>query len=123
MIRRLLADADLNSAIMLGVVRHSPEIDFRRAEDVPLEGLADEQVLAAASGDERVLVSHDVRTMPTHLRRFLVANRSPGVIIVPQTVSIGSAIEHLLLICHAFEPQELENRICLVPSMVVYGFQ
>ena len=122
MIQRLLADADLNVAIVLGVIRHAPEIDFKRAEEVPLEGLPDEDVLAAAQRESRVLVSHDVSTMPTNLRRFVLANRSPGVIIIPQGVTIGAAIENLLLICHAFDPAELENRVCLVPSMVVYGF-
>jgi hypothetical protein len=39
MIRRLLADANLNAAIATGLVRNNSEIDFQRAEDVPLKGL------------------------------------------------------------------------------------
>jgi hypothetical protein len=78
MIRRLLADADLNGAIVSGVMRRGSDIDFRRTEHVPLEGLPDETVLAIAAADRRVLVSHDVSTMPGHFRHgvTLVAKRA-----------------------------------------------
>jgi hypothetical protein len=71
MIRRLLADADLNGAIVSGVVRRGGDIDFRRAEYVPLEGLQDDAVLAIAAADGRILVSHDVSTMPGHFREYV----------------------------------------------------
>ena len=63
MILRLLADADLNGAIVSGVARRVEELDFRRAEDVPLEGLDDPAVLEIAARERRVLVSHDFSTM------------------------------------------------------------
>ncbi len=37
MIHRLLADADLNGAIVSGVVRRSAYLDFKRAAEVPLK--------------------------------------------------------------------------------------
>ena len=70
MIRRLLADADLKAALVAGVVRRNPDIDFKRAQEVPLEGLKDPAVLALAAREGRVLVTHDVSTMPMHLREF-----------------------------------------------------
>ena len=124
MIRRLLADADLNLAIVAGVVRRNAEIDFKRAEAVPLEGLEDLAVLAIAAQGQRVLVSHDVSTMPGHLREFVGERSSPGVpgvIVIPQELSIGRAIEDVLLICEVCDSQDLENRVCLVPSLVMYG--
>lgn len=63
MIGRLLADANLNAGIVTGLCRRQTEIDFRRAEDVPLKGLPDPVVLATAAEDSRVLVSHDVRSI------------------------------------------------------------
>jgi hypothetical protein len=80
MIRRLLADANLNAAIATGLVRNNSEINFQRAEDVPLKGLPDQAVLAAAAQQSRVLVSHDIRSIPAHLRDFIRENDSPGVI-------------------------------------------
>jgi predicted nuclease of predicted toxin-antitoxin system len=121
MIRRLLADANLNAAIVTGLVRKRSTIDFKRAEDVPLKGMADPLVLAAASEEGRVLVSHDVRSIPSHFREFARENVSPGVILVPQSLRIGSAIETLQLVCEVYEPSELSNRICLLPSLVMLG--
>jgi hypothetical protein len=122
MIHRLLADADLNHAIISGVVRRNPGIDFKRAEDVPLVGLADEAVLRAATQENRVLVTHDVSTMPAHLGDFVSTAASPGVIVIPQDLRVGRAIEYLLLICEACEATDLTNRVCLVPSLVIFGF-
>ena len=122
MIRRLLADADLNRAVVSGVMRRAPYIDFRRAEEVPLEGLGDPDVLAAAAEDGRVLVSHDVSSMPFRFREFVRSRGSPGVILVPQALSIGNAIESILLISEACGEQDLANRPCLVPSLMMYGF-
>jgi len=119
---RLLADADLKSAIVTGVVRRNPSIDFKRAEEVPLEGLEDPKVLAVAAQERRVLVSHDVSTMPNHLRAIVATTLSPGVILVPQRLPVSEAIDLVLLVCEAAEPEDLENRICLLPSMVMYGF-
>ncbi len=90
MIRRLLADADLKLAVVTGVTSRSAEIDFKRAEDVPLKGLEDPAVLAVAAHEERVLVTHDISTMPAHLRDFVSERSSPGVIVVPQNLAIGS---------------------------------
>jgi predicted nuclease of predicted toxin-antitoxin system len=124
---RLLADADLNAAGITwykasGAIRRNPELDFKRAEDVPLEGLDDEAVLNVAARDRRILVSHDVTTMPDHFREYTRRRVSPGVILVPQNLSIGRAIENIIVICEACGEADLENRICLVPSLVMYGF-
>jgi hypothetical protein len=122
MILRLLADADLNAAIIYGVIRRNAELDFRRAEDVPLEGLDDEAVLDVAAHDARVLVSHDVSTMPDHFREYTRRHVSPGLVLVPQELSIGKAIENILIICEACDEGDLENMICLVPSLAMYRF-
>lgn len=122
MIRRLLADADLNGAIVSGVMRRSGDIDFKRAEHVPLEGLPDLAVLAAAAKDRRVLVSHDVSTMPGHFFEYVRRHVSPGLILLPQSLGIGTAIENILLLSDAFDPRDIENRVCLMPSFALYGF-
>jgi hypothetical protein len=88
-IRRFLADADLNSAIISGVARRSAHVDFKRAEEVPLEGLRDDVVLAIAAESRRVLVSHDVSTMPEAFHEYVRHRVSPGVILIPQQLSIS----------------------------------
>src|SRR5260370_16999934 len=98
MIHRLLADADLNGAIVCGVVRGSGYLDLKRAAEVRLEGVPDQLVLAVAAEQRRVLVSHDVSSMPDHFREYVRHRGSPGLILVPRELSIGRAIESILLI-------------------------
>lgn len=76
------ADADLNDDIVKGVKRRIPEIDFQNASDAGLEGLEDEVVLSIAANENRILVTHDRRTMPFHFAEFILKRDCPGVIVV-----------------------------------------
>ena len=67
---RFQADADFNQIIVAAVVRRTPEIDFRTATAAGLAGVDDAAVLAIAAQDERILVTHDQTTMPTHFGEF-----------------------------------------------------
>lgn len=78
---RFQADADLKHAIVAGALRRAVSLDVRRAEAVPLEGLDDSMVLAAAAEDDRVLVSHDVNTVEWHFREFIQKQTSPGFVL------------------------------------------
>lgn len=118
---RFQADADLKHAIVAGTLRRAGSIDFRRAEAVPLEGLADPFVLSVAAEEGRVLVSHDVNTMEWHFQDFIQNRNSPGLILIPQTgVGIGQAIDGLILLWETLDATDLENRVCLFPSLVIY---
>ena len=67
---RFLADADLNKAIVNGVLRRESSLDFLTAQAAQLRGMSDIEVLALAAEQRRVLVSHDVGTMPPHFSAF-----------------------------------------------------
>ncbi|MGH9719570.1 MAG: DUF5615 family PIN-like protein [Bryobacteraceae bacterium] len=67
---RFLADADLNFTIVKGA-RLRERIDFLSAADAQLEGIDDLEVLRLAASQSRILVSHDMSTMPRHFLRFL----------------------------------------------------
>jgi hypothetical protein len=69
----------------------------------------------------RVLVGHDVNTMERHFREFILTQTSSGLILVPQRrVSIGQAIEGIVLLWEKLEAADLENHVCLCPSLVIY---
>jgi hypothetical protein len=118
---RFLADADLNQAIVGGVLRREPTLDFLTARAAALRGLPDTAVLELAAQQRRVLVSHDVGTMPSHFRIFMNAGKeSAGVFLIPQSIDVRMAIEDLLLIWLlliwlASEAEEWENRLVWLP--------
>jgi hypothetical protein len=87
---------------------------------VPLEDVPDPTVFAIAAREGRVLVSHDKNTMVAHFCEFIAQATSPGLILIPQTgFSLGHAIDGLVLIWELMESAELQNRICLLPSLVI----
>ena len=113
---RFLADADLNKNIVTGALRREPSLDFLTAHAAGLRGLGDHEVLARAVESQRVLVSHDVGTMPAHFRAFRNDGRhSAGVFLIPQSLDIGTAIDELLLIWVASEAPEWEDRLVWLP--------
>jgi Domain of unknown function (DUF5615) len=111
-----MADADLKSAIVRGCRRREPSMDFLSAYDADLDRVADLDVLAQAAGEGRILVSHDFKTMPRHFAEFLQASgASPGLILIPQHLPIGAAVEELVLIWSASESEEWLDRIATIP--------
>lgn len=113
---RFLADADLNHTILLATVRKQPGIDFLAAREAGLAGLSDREVLARAAADQRILVSHDFRTMPTAFAAVVGAgSASSGVILVGQDFPIALCAEQLTLVWAASEPADWVNRLAYLP--------
>ena len=120
--------ADLRNSIRLGVLRREPSIEFASARQAQLDHVSDPDVLLFCAERDRLLVSHDENSMPSHFWAFIAAgHRSPGVLIVPQHVPTGEAIESLLLLWLASEAGEWGDRIAWLPlgyyshSMVAGG--
>lgn len=112
---RFQADADLNHKIVLGLRRREPVIDFQDARQACLDGKSDSEVLLLAAAADRILVSHDRKTMPSQFKRFLKNHPSPGLIILAQDLEAGTAIGQLLLAWAASEAEEWANRIGFIP--------
>jgi hypothetical protein len=112
---RFQADEDLNQKIVLGLRRRERAVDFKDAHAAGVIGLPDSDVLQRAADLDRVLISHDRKTMPTHFAWFLNSRSSPGLIVVPQDLDIGHAIEDLLLIWAASDAEEWRDRIGFLP--------
>jgi hypothetical protein len=113
---RFLADADLNKAVVSGVLRREPSLDFLAAQAAGLRRMTDPEVLALAAQQQRVLVSHDVGTMPAHFRAFRNAGKhSSGLFLIPQSLDVGTAIGELVLIYLASEASEWEDRLVWLP--------
>jgi len=112
---RFQADADLNEDIVAGVLRREPQIDFQTANEANLRSLPDPSVLSLATAENRILVTHDRRTMRHHFANFIVDSNSPGVLIISQNLSLRRAIDELILIWTASDSEEWINRIIELP--------
>ena len=53
--------------------------------------------------------------MPWHFAEFIRSHESPGVIVVPQHLSVSTVVQDLLLIASATSPEDWTNRICYLP--------
>jgi len=81
-----------------------------------LRGMGDREVLALAAEQRRVLVSHDVGTMPSHFSAFKKSGKQcSGVFLIPQSLDVGKAIDELLLVWLASDAADLEDRLVWLP--------
>ena len=113
---RFQADADLHADIVTGVLRREPTIDFQTAQERLGEAMTDTEVLALSAAEGRVLVSHDVNTLPKHFGHFVADGQdSPGVFLIPQSLPLSRAIDELVLIWSASEAEEWHNLLVWLP--------
>jgi predicted nuclease of predicted toxin-antitoxin system len=111
---KILADENLKGALVRGLRRQKPDLDIVRVQDVGLLGADDPAVLAWAAVEDRVLLTHDVRTITKYAYDRLVAGLPmPGVIEVRGNLSIGQAIEDILLLAE-FE-EEWRSQVRYIP--------
>jgi predicted nuclease of predicted toxin-antitoxin system len=113
---RFLADEDLDSDIINGLLSREPTIDVLDIKNVGLRGSKDSFLLELAFEQDRILITHDRRTMTRYFRERLAAGQSsPGIFIVPQRSAIGDIIESLLLVSTASKSEEWRNQIVYLP--------
>ena len=96
-------------------MRREPAIDFQTALTAGLAHLSDKEVLAMGAREGRVVITHDRKTMPSHFADFITTETSPGLLIIPQHLSVTAVVEDLILIWGATEAEEWINRIGFLP--------
>lgn len=112
----LLIDENLNQRILRGLKRAVPHLDYAVAQNVGLKGVSDSALLEWAAAQNRILVTHDLKTIPKHAYdRVRAGQAMPGVIAVPDTLPIGHAIEDLAVIVECSQSAELRNLILYLP--------
>lgn len=113
---RFVADEDFTRAIVRGVIRARSDIDVVRVQDVGLRTREDAVVLNWAATEGRVLLTHDVQTMPAHAyERVRNMLPMPGVFVVPQNEAIGRIIEDLILLAECSRDGECEGQVHYLP--------
>lgn len=121
---RFQADADLKFAIVKAVREREPAIDFASAMDSALTGANDADVLEFAAREDRILVTHDRRTMLTHFRARMDAGKaSPGLLVASQGAPLGLVVSAIVLAWSASTPSDWRNQVHHLPSLTRHIFK
>src|SRR4051794_5349941 len=106
---RLLIDENLDRRILRGVLVTLPDLDCVIAQQVGLTGMEDPDLLAWAAEHDRILVTHDLKTIPKFAYARLKDGKvMPGIIAIPKYLTIGDAIAELLIVIECSDNNELE---------------
>ena len=100
----LLIDENLNQRILRGLLRRIPHLDYALVTSAGLKGAGDSAVLELAAKENRLLATHDLRTIPKHAYERVDAGLPmPGVIAIPDDLPISHPIKdwELLVECAA----------------------
>ncbi|MGH2609102.1 MAG: hypothetical protein ACRDHF_08430 [Tepidiformaceae bacterium] len=96
---RVLTDQDFNEDIIRGLARRVADLDWmplRRAGNIRSR---DAEVLRIALADDRILLSHDAKTLhPLALRLIAEGSPVPRVVVVPKVMAWRIAIDELELL-------------------------
>ena len=113
---RFAADENLNIHIVTGLLERNPTVDIVRVQDAGIAGSDDPSVLEWAADEGRVLLSHDVTTMPIYASDRMEAGLPmPGLFLILQNRQIGDVIEDLLLIAEFSLENEWDGQIRYLP--------
>ncbi len=105
---KYLADENFHNHVIRALRRQFPDIDLARAVEVGLESADDPSVLDWAARNERVLLTHDVRTIRRFAQeRIAKGMHMTGVIFVPQPFSRAQIIEELALLAECYAPEDI----------------
>jgi predicted nuclease of predicted toxin-antitoxin system len=113
---KFIADENFEGAIFRGLLRRMPDLDIERVQDVGLLSASDADILEWAYQHGRIVLTHDQKTMPRFAyKRMAGGNPFNGMIVMRHTISVGKAIEDILLITTCSTMSEWVNQIQLLP--------
>ena len=113
---RLVSDENFNGDIVRGLLRRHPELELVRVQDVGLMQTPDPDILEWAAGQGRVLLSHDVSTVPpAAYQRVADGKPMPGVFIVPDRMPIGQAVDEILFLSLDVDADEWKDQVLFLP--------
>ena len=113
---QLLADECFDNAIVEGLLLREPTLDILIATEQDWAGCGDDQLLALAAIQGRIVLTHDRQTMIGIANsRVRAGRRMPGLMVVQDQRAPGPLIEGILIILFAGLPGELEDRVLFVP--------
>lgn len=115
---RLLIDENFNQRILRGLHRRLSSLDVLLAEQAGLRRAKDPVVLAWAARENRTILTHDEKTMVPDAKQLVLQGRSmAGLILVPQRMDIGRAINDLEILIVCLDHADLRDQIKRLPLL------
>lgn len=113
---RVVADENFKVQIVNGLRRRLRDLDILTAREAGFLGYLDPEVLQWAAQEDRVLLTHDIRTMKGFaFARIEAGLPMPGVVEVPDLMPIGRAIEELEMVVKLIAAEEFRDRVIRLP--------
>ena len=113
---RFLADENFNNHIVRGIKLRNKNIDIMRLQDIGLSGADDPTVLKYALKKHRILLAHDLETIPRFAyKRIHAGQEIPAIILVKKELLIALVIDEILLIYECCDEIELTGKIFYLP--------
>ena len=113
---RLLIDKNVNHRILRGLKLRLRQLDYVLVRQIGMSGFADLELLRWAAQENRIIVTHDIKTMiPAAKYRLKIGEPMAGMILVPKRMAIGHAISDLELMVECESQAELKNQIKYLP--------
>ena len=116
MLTRFASDENFDNDILRALMRTINGLDIVRIQDTSLFGQDDPAVLAWCAGEDRILLTHDIRTITRYAYERVRANLPmPGVFEVDDLAAIGVVLGDLLLVIECSSANEWEHQVCYIP--------
>ena len=113
---RLLIDQDLDHDILRGLIRRIPQLDAVTAFEIGMSEATDPELLTWAAQEGRIIVTHDLTTMPTHAADLMREGENiAGLFVVLHRLPLHQVIEDLELMITCSENDEWVNVIRYLP--------
>lgn len=113
---RLLSDENFNGDIVRGLFLRQPDLDLLRVQDVGLQKVDDPAILDWATGNGRILLTHDRATMPDFAyARLSQGQQMSGLFVINDRMPVRQAIDELLLLIDCSEQDEWKGIVLYLP--------
>ena len=93
-----------------------PDLDIITAFKAQVARLDDPDLLRWTVEHDRILISHDKKTIPQYVKDLVLSGLAlPGVILVIKSVSIGRLIDDLEITIRCGKPEDFRNDVFYLP--------
>ena len=109
---RLGTDNDFNEHVVRGLRVQLEDLDVLSVREPGLARASDDEILAWAASEGRIVLTHDLSTMTAAAYdRLRKSSPLPGLIVVPQLLPVGEAVRRLVALLRGARAADVEGRV------------